>query len=84
MTEKEINDNALQIAVTRLVDRLQTARIAHYLAMEQALERLGIAGATPIMGITIPHWTPYLTADEFNTLAAWREGQNMLIHKLSN
>ncbi|TQX90241.1 MULTISPECIES: hypothetical protein [unclassified Rhizobium] len=84
MTEKEINDNALQIAVTRLVDRMQTDRIAHDLAIAQMMERLSIAGAAPIMGITIPHWTPYLTAEEFNTLVAWREGQNMLIHKLSN
>ncbi|MBB4230065.1 hypothetical protein [Rhizobium mongolense] len=35
------------------------------------------------IGITVPQWEPYLTQAEYDTLRAWADGEDILLHILS-
>lgn len=38
--------------------------------------------ASSHLGLSLPDWTPYLTAAEYETLQAWGDGEDVLIHVL--
>lgn len=35
------------------------------------------------IGVTVPQWDPYLTQAEYDTLRAWADGEDILLHILS-
>jgi hypothetical protein len=117
MSQEEINDKAVLLEVTRIVDRLEAdliayeQRLAAYHELVNSLSSAGftnptayftrpasaslattkitaatITSATIATGsgsYSIPGWVPYLSQSEYETLKAWRDGENMIVHKLS-
>lgn len=39
--------------------------------------------ASSRLGLSMPEWTPYLTKAEYDTLKAWADGQDVLLHVLA-
>ncbi|KWV43843.1 hypothetical protein AS026_19425 [Rhizobium altiplani] len=45
--------------------------------------RVSTPGHSHSIGISVPQWEPYLTLAEYDTLRAWANGEDILVHILS-
>ena len=85
--------NAEQAAYETRVQQFDAALSAFNSAAALAYNpKSGVLGVSPhygssahthSIGISVPAWEPYLTLSEYNTLRAWSDGDDILIHLLS-